>query len=150
MAKKQYKGNITFDASAQSIVLDGNIQRDSLLLITNVNDNIIIYNFADSNTALSAYSFSSSTNKTTLTLGYDTTSMDDTDTLQIFVEDAEGQSIKPSEDLLDPVSKMRVSQPQNLIDTDFEYGLQSQKWETLEQVKNIPTLFASFFGVSFL
>jgi len=142
MAKKQYKGNITFDASAQSIVLDGNIQRDSLLLITNVTDNIIIYNFADSNTALSAYSFSSSTNKTTLTLGYDTTSMDDTDTLQIFVEDAEGQSIKPSEDLLDPVSKMRVSQPQNLIDTDFEYGLQSQKWETLEQVKNIPTFFA--------
>ena len=142
MAKKQYTGNITFDASAQSIVLDGNIQRDRLLLITNVTDNIIIYSFADSTTALSAYSYSSSTDKTTLTLGYDTTSMDDADTLQIFFEDAEGQHIKPSEDLLDPVSKMRISQPQNLIDTDFEYGLQGQKWETLEQVRNIPTFFA--------
>ena len=26
--------------------------------------------------------------------------------------------------LIVPVSKLRVSQPENLIDTDFEYGLQ--------------------------
>jgi hypothetical protein len=30
----------------------------------------------------------------------------------------------------------------NLIDTDFEYGLQSTKWETLELVNNIPTFFS--------
>ena len=142
MAKKQFTGTATFDASAKSLVLDGNIKRDAFLLITNVTDNIILYNFADSNAKFTSYSYNSSTDKTTVVLSYDTTDMSDSDDLQIFIEDATGQTIKPSEDLLDPVSKMRVSQPQNLIDTDFEYGLQSQKWETLEQVRNIPTFFA--------
>jgi hypothetical protein len=31
----------------------------------------------------------------------------------------------------DPVDKLRVSQPQALIDTDFEYGPQPTKWETI-------------------
>jgi hypothetical protein len=44
--------------------------------------------------------------------------------------------------LLDPVSKFRVSTPQTLIDTDFEYGLQSTKWETIELANNIPTFFS--------
>jgi len=44
--------------------------------------------------------------------------------------------------LTDPVSKFRVSQPQTLIDTDFEYGLQSTKWETIELINNIPVFFS--------
>lgn len=44
--------------------------------------------------------------------------------------------------LLDPVSKIRVSTPEALIDTDFEYGLQNSKWETLEEVCGIPTFFS--------
>lgn len=51
-------------------------------------------------------------------------------------------TITPDEPFVDPVSKIRVSQPENLIDTDFEYGLQETKWETLERVNNIPTFFA--------
>lgn len=51
-------------------------------------------------------------------------------------------NIEPTETLFDPVSKFRVSNPENLIDTDFEYGLQSTKWETLELINNIPTFFA--------
>lgn len=31
----------------------------------------------------------------------------------------------------DPVGKMRVSQPKSLIDTDFEYGQQPTKWESI-------------------
>lgn len=42
----------------------------------------------------------------------------------------------------DSVSKIRVSTPESLIDTDFEYGLQSVKWETLQTVNNIPTFFS--------
>ena len=42
----------------------------------------------------------------------------------------------------DPVSKYRVSTPESLIDTDFEYGLQAVKWETIQQVANIPTFFS--------
>lgn len=53
-----------------------------------------------------------------------------------------GNTVAPIPTFVDPVSKIRVSQPQNLIDTDFEYGLQETKWETLERVNNIPTFFA--------
>jgi hypothetical protein len=44
---------------------------------------------------------------------------------------------------MDPVSKIRVSTPENMIDTDFEYGLQSTKWETLELNNNIPSFYVS-------
>lgn len=44
--------------------------------------------------------------------------------------------------LLDSVSKIRVSTPESLIDTDFEYGLQAVKWETLQLVNNLPTFFS--------
>jgi len=54
------------------------------------------------------------------------------------------QKFQPTDTLIDPVSKFRVSQPQNLTDTDFEYGLQESKWETLERVNNIPTFFSRF------
>lgn len=60
------------------------IRLDSILLITNVTDNIIIYNFADpllGGTVLN----------NVLTLTYDTSSMDDTDKLQIFYEDSDVQ-----------------------------------------------------------
>jgi hypothetical protein len=36
----------------------------------------------------------------------------------------------------DAVDKMRVSQPQSLIDTDFEYGQQPSKWEQLDLENN--------------
>lgn len=44
--------------------------------------------------------------------------------------------------LLDPVSKLRVSEPQALIDTDFEYGTQPLKWETISVINNVPTSYA--------
>jgi hypothetical protein len=44
--------------------------------------------------------------------------------------------------LIDPVSKFRVSNPENLIDTDFEYGLQPTKWETVELINNTPSFFS--------
>ena len=36
----------------------------------------------------------------------------------------------------DPVDKLRVSQPQALIDTDFEYGVQPTKWESISLQNN--------------
>ena len=130
-----------FDASAQTIVLDGIFSQKRFLLITNQNDNEIIFSFSDPSKGVTDVSFDYTNYTTTLTLAYDTTSMADTDPLQIFVE-ADYPSFQPAEPYTDPVSKLRVSNPENLIDTDFEYGLQSTKWETLELTKNIPTFFA--------
>ena len=39
--------------------------------------------------------------------------------------------VAPSPASVDPVGKLRVSQPQALIDTDFEYGTQPTKWESI-------------------
>jgi hypothetical protein len=68
--------------------------------------------------------------------------MSDTDELQIFIDDG-STDVTVNDRFVDPVSKIRVSNPENLIDTDFEYGLQSTKWETLELTANIPTFFLS-------
>lgn len=46
------------------------------------------------------------------------------------------------EEFIDPVTKIRVSTPENLIDTDFEYGTQSTKWETIELINNTPSFFS--------
>lgn len=43
---------------------------------------------------------------------------------------------------IDPVTKLRISQPETLIDTDFEYGLQPTKWETVELINNTPSFFS--------
>jgi len=52
-----------------------------------------------------------------------------------------GEIFFPKE-FIDPVTKFRVSQPENLIDTDFEYGLQPTKWETVELINNTPSFFS--------
>jgi hypothetical protein len=41
----------------------------------------------------------------------------------------------------DPVGKLRVSQPTALIDTDFEYGPQPTKWESMGLSNNRPSLY---------
>jgi hypothetical protein len=53
-----------------------------------------------------------------------------------------GGEITFPKEFIDPVTKLRVSQPENLIDTDFEYGLQPTKWETVELINNTPSFFS--------
>jgi len=130
-----------FSPATNTIVIDYIYKPERFLIITNVTSNQTIFLFNDSDLGLDSISYDYAKEKTTLVLKYDCSAMISTDKLQIFVE-ADQQQFEPSPTLLDPVSKFRVSQPENLIDTDFEYGLQSTKWETLEMVKNIPTFFS--------
>lgn len=53
-----------------------------------------------------------------------------------------GGEIKFPTEFIDPVTKLRISNPENLIDTDFEYGLQPTKWETVELINNTPSFFS--------
>ena len=141
MARKSIKSNYyLFDASEKEVVIPGGIQREQLVLITNVTDNKIIYNFSDPELTASEYHISTDIRNVTTTrviLTYDTTSMSDSDELQI-VYDAFEETIQPSEEYHDAVNKMRVSTPQSQIDTDFEYGTQSTKWESLAVINNNP------------
>lgn len=80
--------NYTFDASAKTIAFTdySPVSLDNILIITNVTDNIIIYNFADA-----AKGGTAATN--ILTLGFDTTTMDDTDHLQIWYWDKDAPQV---------------------------------------------------------
>lgn len=49
--------------------------------------------------------------------------------------------IVPQATQTDPVAKFRVSTPQSLIDTDFEYGQQSVKWEQLALENNRQSVY---------
>ena len=78
---KKLVTSYTFDASAQTVDSADFTSLDKIQIITNVTDNIIIYNFADA-------AKGGSLTSTTLTLAHNTTSMADTDNLQIFVDDS--------------------------------------------------------------
>lgn len=81
MGKGQLVQEYTFDASAKTVTFDSfaNIDIKRVLLITNVTDNVIIYNFADA-----ALGGTAATN--VLTLDYDTTTMADADEIQIYYD----------------------------------------------------------------
>jgi hypothetical protein len=140
MAKKLLH-HYTFTPNTNTIVIEGVFARERFLLITNAQSEQQIYVFNDSYTGFSNITFDYPNEQTTVVLDYDCSGMASTDKLQIFVEQ-DYQTFEPSATFTDPVSKLRVSQPENLIDTDFEYGLQSTKWETLERTKNIPTFYS--------
>jgi hypothetical protein len=201
MARKvQMDTSYIFTPSANRITIDKAIPQEKLLLITNLTNNTVIYNFSDpnlkvasytrtrdsqiavtgtpgttsvtnlwpsvtpvvgqringygipANTIITAVSGTSLTLSNAITadpyvnqhtptsifgtiivLNSNTSSMNASDKLQIFVDEYE-ESVRPAEVYTDPVSKQRVSTPQSLIDTDFEYGLQPTKWETAQLI----------------
>ena len=49
--------------------------------------------------------------------------------------------VSPAPSANDPVQKFRISAPQSLIDTDFEYGTQPTKWESISLQNNRPSVY---------
>ena len=139
----------TFTPSTGTIVVPRIIQRERLVLITNVTTNTVIYNFSDSNLKASSFTITTPTSSlniagqnstTTIVLDYDTAGMSSTDKLQIIVDDPQ-TNVAPTDVFTDPVNRSRVSEPQALIDTDFEYGTQPTKWENLALTNNRPFVY---------
>ena len=146
MAKRVIGEQYTFSPSTRTVTINGKtIQRERLILILNVTSNVVIYNFSDSNNGAqnpSGYQISTVNNveTTTITLTNTCSGMSSTDKLSIIVDEV-NESFQPAETFMDPVGKLRTSQPQALIDTDFEYGVQSTKWETLSLSNNRASAF---------
>lgn len=79
---KSLVADYSFNAALKTITIgssEGSFSLEQILLITNVTTNAIIYNFADP-------LFGGSISNNVLTLDYNTTSMNNTDRLQIFVD----------------------------------------------------------------
>ena len=126
------------------IIIPKAIPREKLILITNVTTNSVIYNFSDSN--LKATSYNIIGNTTTVVFNYNTSGMLSSDKFQIIIDEYD-EKFSPSETYTDPVNKFRVSTPQALIDTDFEYGTQISKWENLTTINNRPFSYPSSAGL---
>ena len=145
MSKHVILEGYTFTPATKTIVVTGKaIRKEQLLLITNTTAGAVLYNFSDSGVLATSHTVGIDTTTgletTTIVLAYNTTSMSSTDKISILVEETY-QEITPSEVLRDPVDKLRVSQPQSLIDTDFEYGQQPTKWESISLLNNRPSAF---------
>ena len=138
----------TFTPSSKTLVIPRVIPRERLVLITNVTTNQVIYNFSDANLKATSYTISTAagSNTTTIVLNYNTASMSSTDKIQFLIDEYD-EAFRPAEVFQDPVNKLRVSTPQALIDTDFEYGTQITKWENLGMINNRPYAFASATSV---
>jgi hypothetical protein len=137
-----------------NILLPGKFSLEDLLLITNVTKNAIIYNFGSPEfigttavyTAGEHSAFPNLLQKeagfTTITLAYDTSTHSATDKIQIFIEDTQdGVKIRPWDFGTDAIERMRVSNPQSMIDADFEYGLQPTKWAGYGTIRGYPSTY---------
>ena len=138
----------TFTPALKLVSIPGYIAQQRLLLITDVTNNTVVYNFSDPN-LLATFAYDTTTSPgsviTNITVAYNTTGsgFKSTDQLQILV-DEQADYVTPFETQLDPVGKSRVSEPQALIDTDFEYGLQPTKWETIALTNNKPSFYINY------
>ena len=141
-------------AGVGTITIPGKWDLEDLLIITNVTDNIIIYNFAlpayagttavYTEDSLAAFPnlLQNEAGYTTITLVVDTSLMSASDDIQIFLEDVDnGLKIRPWDFGTDAIERMRVSTPQSLIDADFEYGLQPTKWAGYGSVRGYPSAY---------
>lgn len=146
-----YDTQYTFTPSTRTIVIPRIIPRERFLLITNVTRNTVMYNFSDSSLGFTTHSTVTSQQNassgsvlgyTTIVLAYNTTSMSSTDKIQITVDEP-SEVFVPDDLYTDPVNKFRTSQPQALIDTDFEYSRQDTKWESIALINYQPYAYAN-------
>jgi hypothetical protein len=158
MAKKIIRDYVFAPGAAGvgTVRIPGRYTLDQLLLITNVTDNIILYSFGDTTYANTTVAFTAGNDATnfptitqradgftTITLGFSTVGQSASDALQIFVDESEstGAIIRPWSFGTDAIERMRVSNPESLIDADFEYGLQPTKWAGYGTVRGYPSAY---------
>ena len=135
-------------AGLGTVQVQDRINLEDFLAIYDTTTNTSIYNFG-APTQGGTVSFSTGTiaglpnayaGVTTLTLDLDTSTLSANDKLAIYVEDR-NISTQPWEFGLDAIGRARTSNPESLIDADFEYGLQNTKWQNVSTINNIPSFY---------
>lgn len=148
MAKRIVVEFYEFDPATRTITIPNKIiPQQNLLLVTNATSNTVIFNFSDPDLGVTNYTVPYSSYGTRFTLSYNTTSMSSSDPI-LIMEDVPNTSIDFGETVQDAVNKLRVASPESLIDTDFEYGLQPIKWESVPLLNNIPSYYFKSGGNS--
>jgi hypothetical protein len=138
-------------ANAGTVKFPGKVDETQLLIITNktTQENIyalgdptrsgsLVYDASDNSTF-----FSEQDGVTTVTLSKDTSSMLSTHKIAVYTDAPKqiGNIIRPYAFGVDAVERIRVSNPQSLIDADFEYGLQTTKWQNYADIRGVPGIY---------
>ena len=144
-------------AGVGNLRFPGRYTLERVLLIINTTRNITLYNFADSSFSGTTASFTTGNlttifptlsqsvgGYTTVTLDLDTTTMNGADKIAIYVDEPASDAattVRPWSFGTDAIERMRVSNPESLIDADFEYGLQPTKWAGYGTVRGYPSAY---------
>ena len=139
-----------FNPATRTITIPQYLPQEKLVLITNVTRDQVIFNFSDPSRNITSYtsSVAGATGSTTIVLNYNTTTMLATDKLSIVIDEY-NEKFYPEESMLDGVQKLRVSTPQSMIDTDFEYGNQVSKWEQIGLTNWHPASYNNYPPVTY-
>ena len=139
------------EANAGTIKFPGKVDITQLLIIANKTSQENIYAIGDPTRSGSAsYDpddnttfFSEQSGVTTVTLSKDTSGMLSTNKIAIYTDAPKtlGNIVRPYAFGVDAIERMRVSNPQSLIDADFEYGLQTTKWQNYSDIRCIPGVY---------
>jgi hypothetical protein len=129
------------------VYIQGKWTLDQILLMTNVSNNTILYNFADPG-AGSPLAYADPTTPdvdtqidygfTGIVLNKETLGMSSNDEIQVFVEDYQELRVRPYDFGTDAIERQRVANAQSMLDADFEYGLQPTKWQALALSRSYP------------
>jgi hypothetical protein len=141
----------TLDVRLARIEVLGKVSLADLLLITDVSQNVVIYNFSDPSkggtvefTAGNSLSYPTATTAnngvTVIRFTFNTEALLSTDIIQIFLESTELR-VRPYDFGTDAIERMRVAQPQAMLDADFEYGLQPTKWQAIGMQRGYPATY---------
>ena len=139
------------EAGAGIVKFPGKVDLTQLLIIANKTQQTNIYAIGDpTKNGSIVYDPSDTTTfyseqpgVSTVTIAADTSSMLSTDKLAIYTDAPKqiGNIVRPYAFGVDAIERMRVAQPQSLIDADFEYGLQPTKWQNYSDIRGIPGIY---------
>lgn len=138
-------------ANAGTVKFPGKCDETQLLIIANKTTQENIYALGDP-TRSGSLSYDPDDNSTfyseqdgvtTVTLSKDTSSMLSTHKIAVYTDAPKqtGNIVRPYAFGVDAVERMRVANPQSLIDADFEYGLQTTKWQNYAEIRGVPGIY---------
>jgi hypothetical protein len=138
-------------ANSGTVKFPGKCDATQLLIIANKTTQENIYALGDP-TRSGSVSFDPDDNTTffseqegvtTVTLSKDTSGMLSSHKIAVYTDAPKniGNIVRPYAFGVDAIERMRVANPQSLIDADFEYGLQPTKWQNYSEIRGVPGIY---------